>query len=188
MLTNAESWHGLSSTHISQLEAVDKLLLRKILKTPISTPIEAMYLELGILRIGTIVKARRINFLHYLLSLKEGEMIQQVFSVQWNNPARNDWTNLVKKDLVDFKIDMNLSNIKNLSEWAFKNRVRKQAYEYEFNQLMKIKQEHTKLDDLTYSKLEMQNYLKLENFKQLEPKHYSDIVQEWPIMVKIFVD
>ena len=56
---------------------------------------------------------------------------------------------------------MNLSNIKNLSEWAFKNRVRKQAYEYEFNQLMKIKQEHTKLDDLSYSKLEMQNYLKL---------------------------
>ena len=50
--------------YISQLESVDKLILRKILKTSISTPIEAMYLELGILRIGTMVKARRLNFLN----------------------------------------------------------------------------------------------------------------------------
>ena len=82
MLTNAESWHGLSETHISQLESVDKLLLRKILKTSISTPIEAMYLQLGILRIGTIVKARRLNFLHYLVTRKNTEMLIQVFSVQ----------------------------------------------------------------------------------------------------------
>ena len=82
MLTNAESWHGLSETHISQLQSVDKLLLRKILKTSISTPIEAMYLELGILRIGTIVKARRLNFLHYLVTRKNTEMLNQVFSVQ----------------------------------------------------------------------------------------------------------
>ena len=40
-----------------------------------------------------------------------------------------------------------------------KNRVRKEAYEYEFNQLMEIKQEHT------YSKLEMQNYLTLFRYR-----------------------
>ena len=38
LLTNCESWHGLKATHINQLESIDKLLLRKILKTPTSTP------------------------------------------------------------------------------------------------------------------------------------------------------
>ena len=163
MLTNAESWHGLSSTHISHLESVDKLLLRKILNTPISTPIESMYLELGILRIGTIVKARRVNFLHYLLTTEQSEMMYKVFIVQWNHPSKNDWTQLVQQDLIDFNIEANLSSIKSKSEWAFKNLVRRKAREYEFGELMKMKQPHTKLDDLRYTKLEMQSYLKLEN-------------------------
>ena len=46
ILTNAESWHGLSSTHIRQLESVDKLLIRKLLSTPVTTHIKAMYIEL----------------------------------------------------------------------------------------------------------------------------------------------
>ena len=34
--------------------------------------------------------------------------------------------------------------------------------EYEYNQLMNIKQTHSKLNNLCYTKLELQNYLKLE--------------------------
>ena len=114
LLTNCETWHGLKAAHINQLETVDKLLLRKIFKTPISTPSESMYLELGILRVGTIIKARRINFLHYLLNRSVTEMISQIFCVQWNHPVKNDWSNFVKQDLSDFKIETNLSEIKNL--------------------------------------------------------------------------
>ena len=35
LLTNAESWHGLTIQQVNKLESVDKLLLRKILKTPV---------------------------------------------------------------------------------------------------------------------------------------------------------
>ena len=69
ILTNAESWHGLLSSQIHQLEAVDQLLIRKFFNTPVSTPIEALYLEMGITSIGTLIKARRINFLHNLMTL-----------------------------------------------------------------------------------------------------------------------
>ena len=168
LLINSESWHGVTAENINQLESLDKLLLGKILKTPISTPTEAMYLELGILRIRTIVKARRINFLHYLLNRKETEMISQVFSVQWSRPDKNDWSILVKQDLSDFNLDANLSNIKRKSKWSFKNLVRIKAQEYEFNQLMKDKQKHTKLDNLWYSKLETQKYLELANLNKNE--------------------
>ena len=168
LLTNSESWHGVTTTNINQLESIDKLLLRKILKTPISTPTEAMYLELGILRKGTIIKARRINFLHYLLNRKETEMISQVFSVQWNHPNKNDWTILVKQDLCDLEIEADLSSIKRRSEFSFQNLVKKKAHVYELNQLLKMKQTHSKMDDLVYSKLEIQNYLKLENVNTKE--------------------
>ena len=46
ILTNAESWHGLSPTQVNQLESVDQLLMRKFVNTPVSTPVEALYLEL----------------------------------------------------------------------------------------------------------------------------------------------
>ena len=167
LLTNAECWHGLTTSQINQLETVDKLLLRKILKTPSTTPVVSLYLELGILRIGTIIKARRINFLHYLLRRKETEMIYQIFSAQWSQPTKNDWTSMVKQDLIDFNIETNLSNLKMKSEWSFKNLVKKKAHEYEFNELMIKKQKYSKLNNLKYTKLEMQRYLKLENLNTI---------------------
>ena len=87
ILANAESWHGLSDAQIGQLESVDRLLLRQILKTPVSTPTEALFLELGILSIGTIIKSRRINFLHNLLQCNDSEMVEKVFFVQWKRPV-----------------------------------------------------------------------------------------------------
>ena len=120
ILTNAASWYGLSSTHISQLESVDKLLLRQIMNTPMSTPVEALFLELGIVGIGTTIKAARVNYLHYLATRNESEMIYKVFIAQWNRPVKNDWTVTVRQDLRDLKIEENLSFFKSKSSESFK--------------------------------------------------------------------
>ena len=61
ILTNSEIWYGLTKNEIKELENLDHILLRKILGTPFSTPIESMYLELGLLDIETIIMARRIK-------------------------------------------------------------------------------------------------------------------------------
>ena len=39
MVTNAEAWYNLTQSDIDSLEAVDESLLRKVLETPISTPV-----------------------------------------------------------------------------------------------------------------------------------------------------
>ena len=67
VLTNIEVWYGLSKSEIEELEILDRVLLRHILGLPSSTPTEFLYLETGCLNIGTILKMRRVNFLHYLL-------------------------------------------------------------------------------------------------------------------------
>ena len=68
ILTNAEIWYGVKKTEIEDLEELDHLLIRKAMKCPVSTPKEAYHLELGLLPIGYIIKARRLTFLHYILT------------------------------------------------------------------------------------------------------------------------
>ena len=38
ILNNSEAWYGLTNSEISDLEDLDRLLLRRILKAPVSTP------------------------------------------------------------------------------------------------------------------------------------------------------
>ena len=83
ILTNSEIWYGLTNDEIGELESLDRTLLRQIMKTPISTPIESLYLELGIMDIKTTIKARRLNYLYYLCKGKENKMLFQFFSTQW---------------------------------------------------------------------------------------------------------
>ena len=153
----------MSNKHPYQAEMVDRLLVRKFLDAPVSTPVEGVYLELGILSIGTIIRARRINFLRSLLAANENDMTYKVFITQWNNPVKQDWVLQVKQDLKAFNIEPNLSNLRERSINSFKKLVKVKAFEYEFSRLMKAKNGHSKMDNLSYSKLEMQKYLKLEN-------------------------
>ena len=73
ILTNAEIWYSLKKEEIKEFEDLDKSLLRMILNVPFSTPGESYILELGILPLEIIIKARRINYLYYLLTRKETE-------------------------------------------------------------------------------------------------------------------
>ena len=90
------------------------------MNTPMSTPVEALFLELGIVGIGTTIKAARVNYLHYRATRNESEMIYKVFIAQWNRPVKNDWTVTVRQDLRDLKIEENLSFFKSKSSERFK--------------------------------------------------------------------
>ena len=92
MLGSSDVWYGLKKSEIEEFEEVDKILLRKILDAPSSSPIESLYLELGIIPIRFLIKAKRIVYLHYLINLKEDEMLKKFLDAQWKYPSKNDWT------------------------------------------------------------------------------------------------
>ena len=79
------------------------------------------------------------------------------------NPIKDDWTEQVKLDLKDFQIAADLRKIGEKSQNCFKNHGKVKAAEYEYRRLITIKQTHSKMDNLKYSKLQMQGYLKLKN-------------------------
>lgn len=114
ILTNSEIWYSFSDSEIQEFENLDRILLRKILKVPIFTPKESFYLELGIIQISVLIKARRINCLYYLVTKNPNQMLFNFFIAQWNNPCRGDWTKSVKKDLEDMDIpsDYNIMRAK----------------------------------------------------------------------------
>ena len=56
MLTNSETWYGMSNDEEKQLELVDEYLLRKILKCHSKTSKELLYLETGTIPIRYILK------------------------------------------------------------------------------------------------------------------------------------
>ena len=164
ILTNSEVWYGLTKTQISELEAVDRILLRRLLDAPISTPCEALYLELGVVPISMILKGRRLMYLHYLLNLEETEMLYCFFLAQLNMPGENDWTETVKQDLVDFEIGLSLQEVKELSHDQFKCMVKDKSRSAAFKQLMGAKSHHSKMSSLDYSELRIQQYLVNKSF------------------------
>ena len=168
ILFNAEIWYGLTKAEIKEFEDLDKLLIRKILQAPISTPEEAFFLELGIMPISVTIKARRIKYLHYLINLEDKEMLYQFFIVQWNNPTKGDWTETVKVDMADFEIPINFESLKSKSKNAFKQLVKRKAEEYALKTLLKKQSKHSKMKNISYSKLKIQSYFSLPGIQQEE--------------------
>ena len=170
VLTNSECWIGLTKTELEDLSKLDRQLLKAICSLPNSTPIPGLYLETGCLRITTIIKARRINFLHYLVNSDKSSMIYKFFMAQWMNPVKNDWTIQVKQDLKDFQLTSDLIEISSISKYSFKSAVKSKALQYDFTHLNLQKQSLSKMKDLHYPKLIMQNYFDLPNMNVTQAK------------------
>ena len=161
ILTNAEIWYSFTNEEIKEFEDLDLALLRKIMHVPFSTPSESFFLELGIFPIKVVIKARRANYLHYILNRNEDEMLYNFFMTQWHNEITGDWTQQIKVDLEDLGIPCDFDFIKSKSSTAFKSLVKRQAKQYALSLLTTKQIKHSKMDDLHYTDLEQQRYFKI---------------------------
>ena len=59
ILWNMETWYDVKEKEIEELEKIDRILLRRILNVPTSTPTALLYLELGLIPLKYILQARR---------------------------------------------------------------------------------------------------------------------------------
>ena len=158
LLFNSEIWYGLTKNDILELEGIDKLLLRKLLKAHSKTPIESLYLELGILPIKYIIKNRRIMYLHYILTRDNTELISKFFKAQYERPVKNDWSETIINDLLELGINLSFEEIKELKKEEFAVLVKKEVRNLAFSDLMKDKEKHSKLDNIEYKEFKIQDY------------------------------
>ena len=127
------------------------MLLRKILKTKISCPKEALYLECGAMPIGILIKNKRINYLSYLVREEKSTMLSKFFYAQWTREVKNDWTTQVRLDLNDLGIPEDLEFIRGKSNASFKRLVKVKAEEYALNELNLMKAKHKKMENIIHT-------------------------------------
>ena len=163
-LTNAEIWYNFTESEIEEFEALDRLFFRRLLQVPVSTPCESYYLEMGVLPISVLIKARRANYLQSILKQSKTGMLFSFFSTQWHNPCKGDWTEQVKDDLADLNIPYTLEIIEKKSKETFKIIVKAKAKELALTNLLSKKESHSKLDNITYRELKMQEYFQSDKF------------------------
>ena len=170
ILINVEVWNRLTDEDMKQLVDLDKSLLRKILNTPYSTPTVSLYLELGCTDLETLIKGKRLVYLHYLVHRNSETMLSRFFMAQWKYPCSGDWTQQVRRDLAEFEIPEDLNYLRSKSAQSFKTMVKKKAREISFTKLMTKKTTLSKLSDTIYTSLEIQSYLKLDKFSVYEAR------------------
>ena len=86
-------------------------------------------------------------------------MLHKFFEAMYENPSKDDWIELVLKDLSDFGIEDDLQAIESKSKITFKETVKMKAKEFALDKLNDMKFKHTKLDNFVHTELCTQEYL-----------------------------
>ena len=82
VLHSSESWHGITSAQIEQIETVDHQLMKTILSAHCKTPTEFLYLETRALPIKSVIASRRLNYLKHIHMKDEHELVKRIFEAQ----------------------------------------------------------------------------------------------------------
>ena len=101
--------------------------------------------------------------MHHILSRGKEELIRKIYEAQKRKPVKNDWINIIKRDCEELKITYNESQISSLKNTKFKDIVREKIRTNAFKFLMEIKISQSKLNDIDYTKFEIQKYLRSNN-------------------------
>ena len=156
LLFNGETWLNITQAEMQELESLDKTLLRRIVSAPISSPVCSLYAELGCSPVRFLIQAKRIKFLHYILTRKEEDLVSKVFWVQKDHPVKNDFYSTVAKDLEAFGIEMTFQEIKEYKIEDFKSFVSDRMNQTALEYLNSLKENLSKVKDINYSELKIQ--------------------------------
>ena len=132
--------------------------MRNLIGAPKTVPKEILFLELGVVPLREIVKQKRLNFLHYILSQEKESIIYRVFESQRRHRNKKDWVTSVEKDLEELELNISFEEIRKMTKYRWKNIVKNTVHKNAFFKLEAKKQTHSKVKDLEHIRLEMQDY------------------------------
>lgn len=159
ILYNMEAICEFKNTHLETLELSDKCFMQRLFECPRSTPSEAFYIEMSAMPLRFILQGRKFMYLWHLLKKENVELVKRVFNVQIEIPSENTWVHNIQKELKNYDINMNFTDIANMSKREFKSVVYVKVKQ-KSNQYLKMQQEkHTKTRNLEIND-EMIPYLK----------------------------
>ena len=161
-MVNMETW---PNCHINRLEAFEKAeqsFLRKVLVAHSKTPIECLYLELGIIPFRFHLMARRIMYYQTIMMRADDEITKKVVLCQKENGLPGDFYSHVYHDMIYLNISE--EEVISDSNMVIKSKIKKAIADVAFEYLMKIASTHTKVRRELYSNMEGMMYMKDPRF------------------------
>ena len=98
-------------------------------------------------------------FLQCILQQEKDSMLFKVFKATCENPVKNDFVKTCSKYLDLLEIKLSFADITMMSQNKFKQLVKQKTEVVGFNYLIKEKNKQSKIANLKYSSLKMQEYL-----------------------------
>ena len=95
-------------------------------------------------------------------------MLSTFFKTQWFNEIEGDWTKQIKLDMEAFNIPCDFEYIRSKSKEGFKNLVKKRAKEVALTLLQKKQMNHSKMSNMYYPELKIQDYFKIDGIQTRE--------------------
>ena len=93
---------------------------------------------------------------------------KRVFYAQNENPSKGVFIQLVKEDFKIIGEQIDFENICKMTQIQFKNHIKKQIKMATFKSLQNVQKGHSKVNEIQYKKLEIQEYLKSPKFSNTE--------------------
>ena len=132
-LINMETWPHFTEKRMWEFERIEQGLFRKVLSAHSKTPIECLYLELGVLPFRFNLMTRRIMYYHEIMNRNDEELTKKVLMLQNERMYKGDVAQLVRQD-------MDLLGISNehitKSKSSFKDFVDKKVCDVAFEYLL----------------------------------------------------
>ena len=146
-LINTETWPHFTTERVEAFERIEQNFFRKILKAHSKTPIEAIYLELGVLPLRFNIMKRRILYLQDILNRDDEELTKQVICQQKVSCYDGDFYPQVCKDMASISIsEQDLKCTKQQLKNLVHDKVKTKAYQF----LISKAREHSKIREEIY--------------------------------------
>ena len=150
-LLNMETWPHCTKERIESFQRIEQTFFRKILQAHSKTPIEAIYLELGVIPLRYHLIRRRILYLHDIMNRNADELTTMVVEAQKVKSYKGDFYPQVMEDMIELGItNDDLAQGKE----TLREKLKAKSKECAFKELIEKAKSHTKIREDIYTNLD----------------------------------
>ena len=167
LLYSAEAWSGVTDRHMSRLEVVDSALLKRLTGSHSKCPSEFHHLETGTWKLRHHLTYLRLMYHHQILTREDSETVKKIYLKQKEEYVKGDWYQLLKGDFQFIGQDINENEICSTPKSEYKIKIKSLINKAAFKYFQSVKETHSKLNDITYKKFQLQPYLSSQKLNNL---------------------
>ena len=156
-LLNMETWPNFNNNRVVQFEKREQGFLRRVLSAHSKTPIESLYLELGIAPFRFQLMMRRIMYYHTVMNRADDELTKMVLVLQKERTIDGDFYQQVQSDMTVLGITEH--TILTSSKASLKDILSKNVQQEAYKHLMEKAKSHSKVKHEAYLDLNGSKYL-----------------------------